>query len=174
MTFDVIILGLGAMGSAAAYHLARRGKRVLGIDQFTSPHNRGSSHGGSRMIRQAYWESPDYIPLVLRAYDLWRRLEKDTDTRLLHITGGMNIGSRDGDLVTRSIAATWQHSIPFEVLERREISRRFPVVVPQPNDVAVYEPRAGYLLPEECIRAHLKLASAAGAELAGWKGSSAD
>jgi sarcosine oxidase len=166
MPFDVIILGLGAMGSAAAYHLARRGKRVLGIDQFTSPHNRGSSHGGSRMIRQAYWESPDYIPLVLRAYDLWRSLEKDIGTRLLHITGGMNIGSGDGQLVTRAIAAAEQHSIPFEVLESREINRRFPVIVAQPNDVAVYEPRAGYLLPEECIRAHLKLASAAGAELA--------
>jgi sarcosine oxidase len=166
MPFDVIILGLGAMGSAAAHHLTQRGKRVLGIDQFTPPHNRGSSHGGSRMIRQAYWESPDYIPLVLRAYELWRRLEKDTGTPLLHITGGMNIGSTDGELVRRSIAAAGQHSIPLEVLERREISRRFPVVVPQPDDVAVYETLAGYLLPEECIRAHLTLASTAGAELA--------
>jgi sarcosine oxidase len=117
------------------------------------------------MIRQAYWESPDYIPLVLRAYELWRSLEKDADTRLLHITGGMNIGSRDGELVTRTISAAEQHSIPFEVLEGREISGQFGVIVPQPNDVAVVEPRAGYLLPEECIRAHLEVASAAGAEL---------
>lgn len=166
MHFDVIVLGLGAMGSAAAHHLARRGKRVLGIEQFTSPHDRGSSHGGSRMIRQAYWESPDYIPLVMRAYELWRKLERDANTQLLHITGGMNIGSRDGDLVTRSIAAAEKHSIPFDVLERREISRRFSAFVPQSNDVAVHEPYAGYLLPEECIRAHLKLASSAGAELA--------
>jgi sarcosine oxidase len=166
MHFDVIVLGLGAMGSAAAHHLAQRGKRVLGIEQFTSPHDRGSSHGGSRMIRQAYWESPDYIPLAMRAYELWRKLEWDTNSQLLHITGGMNIGSRDGDLVTRSIAAAEKHSIPFDVLERREISRRFPVFVPQSNDVAVYEPHAGYLLPEECIRAHLKVASSAGAELA--------
>jgi sarcosine oxidase len=118
------------------------------------------------MIRQAYWESPDYIPLVTRAYELWRKLERDTNTQLLHITGGMNIGSRDGDLVTRSIAAAQKHSVPFDVLEGREISRRFPVFVPQSNDAAVYEPNAGYLLPEECIRAHLKLASSAGAELA--------
>jgi sarcosine oxidase len=166
MPFDVIILGLGAMGSAAAHHLALRGKRVLGIEQFTSPHDKGSSHGGSRMIRQAYWESPDYIPLVLRAYELWRKLERDTNTQLLHITGGMNIGSRDGDLVTRTIAAAEKHAIPFDVLERSEINRRFPVFVPQPNDVAVHEPHAGYLLPEECIRAHLKLASSAGAKLA--------
>src|SRR6202795_2628525 len=102
--FDVIILGLGAMGSAAAHQLAQRQKKILGIEQFTSPHDRGSSHGGSRMIRQAYWESPAYIPLVLRAYELWEKLERDTGTRLLHITGGMNIGSGDGDLVRRSIA----------------------------------------------------------------------
>lgn len=118
------------------------------------------------MIRQAYWESPDYVPLVLRAYELWRKLELDADTQLLHITGGMNIGSRDGDLVMRTIAAAEKHSIPFDVLERLEISRRFPVFVPRPNDVAVHEPHAGYLLPEDCIRAHLKLASSAGATLA--------
>jgi len=118
------------------------------------------------MIRQAYWESPDYIPLVLRAYELWRKLERDTNTELLHITGGVNIGSRDGELVTRTIAAAEKHSIPFDVLERREISRRFPVFVPLSNDVAVHEPHAGYLLPEKCIRAHLKLASSAGVELA--------
>ena len=165
MPFDVIILGLGAMGSAAAYHLARRGNRVLGIEQFTSPHDKGSSHGGSRMIRQAYFESPDYIPLVLRAYELWRKLETDTGTQLLHITGGMNIGSVDGSLVTRTIAAAKRHSIPFDVLEEREIGKRFPVVVPQPGDVAVYEKNAGYLFPEECIRAHLKLAASAGAQL---------
>jgi len=165
MSFDVIILGLGAMGSAAAYHLARRGIRVLGIEQFTSPHDKGSSHGGSRMIRQAYFESPDYIPLVLRAYELWQKLERDTDTQLLHITGGMNIGSRDGELVTRTIAAARRHSIPFDVLDERELGKRFPVVVPQPGDVAVHEKNAGYLLPEECIRAHLKLAAGAGAQL---------
>ena len=104
MTFDAIVLGLGAMGSAAAYHLASRGKRVLGIEQFTSPHDKGSSHGGSRIIRQAYWEGADYIPLVRRAYELWRGLEKDGATRLLHITGGLFLGSRHGDLVSRSAA----------------------------------------------------------------------
>jgi len=165
MSYDVIVLGLGAMGSAAALHLAERGKRVLGIEQFTSPHDKGSSHGGSRMIRQAYFESPDYIPLVLRAYELWRKLERDSGTRLLHITGGLNIGSRDGELVKRTISASQQHSIPFEVLEGSAISKRFPVVVPLPGDAAVHETNAGYLFPEECIRAHLTLASRAGAEL---------
>jgi sarcosine oxidase len=165
MSYDVIVLGLGAMGSAAAMHLAERGKRVLGIEQFTAAHDLGSSHGGSRMIRQAYFESPDYIPLVLWAYELWRKLENDTGTRLLHITGGLNIGSRGGELVTRTIAAAQKHAIPFEVLEGSAIRRRFPVVVPRAGDAAVHETNAGYLLPEECIRAHLTLASRAGAEL---------
>ncbi len=165
MSYDVIVLGLGAMGSAAALHVAERGKRVLGIEQFTAAHDLGSSHGGSRMIRQAYFESPDYIPLVLGAYDLWRKLEKDTGTRLLHITGGLNIGARDGDLVKRTIAAAAKHAIPFEVLEGSAVGRRFPVFVPQPGDAAVHETNAGYLFPEECIRAHLALASRAGAEL---------
>ena len=165
MAFDVIVLGLGAMGSAAAYHLALRGKRVLAIEQFTSPHDKGSSHGGSRMIRQAYFEGPDYIPLVLRAYELWRKLEVDAGARLLHITGGLTLGSADGEMVTRTMAAARQHGIPFEVLERDEVSRRFSVIAPLADDVGVLEPHAGYLVPEECIRAHLKLAAAAGAEL---------
>ena len=94
MAFDVIVGGLGAMGSAAAYQLAARGKRVLGIEQFRSPHDRGSSHGGSRIIRQAYWEGSDYVPLVQRAYELWMRLERNTDTPVMHITGGLFVGSR--------------------------------------------------------------------------------
>ena len=164
MAYDVIVLGLGAMGSAATQHLAERGKRVLGIEQFTRAHDQGSSHGGSRMIRQAYFESPDYIPLVLRAYELWRKIERDIGTDLLRITGGLNIGSRDGELVRHTIAAAERHSIPFEVLERREVSERFPVVAPLRDDVAVYETNAGYLFPEECIRAQLGLASRTGAE----------
>jgi sarcosine oxidase len=165
MALDAIVLGLGAMGSAAAHHLAQRGKHVVGIEQFTSPHDLGSSHGGSRMIRQAYFESPDYIPLVLRAYELWRRVEADAGVRLLHITGGLTLGSKNGDLVTRTVGAARQHGIPFEVFEGAEISQRFSVVSPLAGDVAVLEPHAGYLVPEECIRAQLKLAGAAGAEL---------
>jgi sarcosine oxidase len=165
MSYDVIVLGLGAMGSAAAQHLAQRGSSVLGIEQFTASHDQGSSHGGSRMIRQAYFESPDYIPLVLRAYELWRQLERHTNTSLLQITGGLNIGSRDGELVSRTIAASEKHAIPFEVLEGDAIKHRFPAFVPRPGDAAVHEQNAGYLNPEECIRALLKVASAAGARL---------
>lgn len=164
-SFDVIVLGLGAMGGAAAYHLASRGIRVLGLEQFTSPHDRGSSHGGSRMIRQAYFESPDYIPLVLRSYDLWRKLEADSGRRLLQITGGLTLGAENGDIVSRTVAAARQHSIPFQVFDGVEVRRRFPAITPLPGDVAVLEPNAGCLIPEACIRAHLQQAASAGAQL---------
>lgn len=165
MTKDVIILGLGAMGSAAAYHLAQRGARVLGIEQFASPHDQGSSHGGSRIIRQAYWESPDYVPLVLRAYELWRRLEKDTNTELMQITGIAVMGSETGELASHTLAAAGEHSIPIEVLQRNELGRRFPQFALNTGEIAVYEPGAGYLIPEECVRAHLEVAARSGAEL---------
>src|ERR1700726_4563475 len=100
MTYDVIVLGLGAMGSAVAQHLAQRRKKVLGLEQFTPAHDKGSSHGGTRMIRQAYFESPAYVPLVLRAYELWEQLERDTGERLLTITGGLILGSAQSQLVT--------------------------------------------------------------------------
>lgn len=165
MSWDVIILGLGTMGSAAAYHLAHRGKRVLAIEQFTSPHDQGSSHGGSRIIRQAYWEGAAYIPLVSRAFELWRQLENDTHTELLHITGAVVIGHRDGELVPNTVAAAEQYAIPIDVLNAADLRRRFPAFVLQPEDDAVHEPGAGYLIPENCIRAHLQLASRAGADL---------
>jgi sarcosine oxidase len=165
MKYDMIILGLGAMGGAAAQQLAQSQMRVLGIEQFVSPHDQGSSHGGTRMIRQAYWESPAYLPLVLRAYELWEKLEKDSGAKLLNITGGLILGSADSQLVTGGIAAADQHSIKYAVLSHPQIHARFPAITPLSNDVAVYEERAGYLLAEECIRAQLKLAAQGGAEL---------
>ncbi len=165
MSYDVIVLGLGAMGSAAAQHLAQRGKRVLGIEQFTPPHDKGSSHGGTRMIRQAYWESPAYIPLVLRAYELWDQLERDAGAKLLSITGGLILGSDQSQLVQGGIAAAQHYGIPYSVLGRGEIREKFPAIMPLENDIAVHEERAGYLFPEECIRAQLKMAAKNGAEL---------
>jgi sarcosine oxidase len=165
MRYDVIVLGLGAMGSATAQQLAQPHMRVLGIEQFVSPHDQGSSHGGTRMIRQAYWESPAYLPLVLRAYELWEKLERDAGAKLLHITGGLILGSSDSPLVTGGIAAADQHSIKYAVLSPRQIHERFPAITPLTNDVAVYEEHAGYLLAEECIRVQLKLAAHGGAEL---------
>jgi sarcosine oxidase len=165
MSYDVIVLGLGAMGSAAAQHLAERGKNVLGIEQFTPPHDKGSSHGGTRMIRQAYWESPAYIPLVLRSYELWERLERDAGAKLLNITGGLILGSADTRLVSGGIAAAQTHGIKYSVLTRGEIRALFPAITPLDHDVGVHEELAGYLLPEECIRAQLKVAAQNGAEL---------
>lgn len=165
MTYDVIVLGLGAMGSSAAQQLAHRRKRVLGIDQFIPPHDQGSSHGGTRMIRQAYWESPAYLPLVLRSYELWKKLETDAGTRLLNITGGLILGSADSQLVTGGIGAADKYSIKYSVLSPREIHERFPAITPLGSDVAVFEEKAGYLLTEECIRAQLRLAAQSEAEL---------
>src|SRR5215469_14171062 len=153
MTYDAIVLGLGAMGSAAAQHLASRDVRVLGIEQFTPPHDKGSSHGGTRMIRQAYFESPDYVPLVLRAYELWEKLERDAGAKLLTITGGLILGSEESKLVRGGLAAAQAHSIPCSVYMPSEIRQRFPAITPFDDDVAVFEHRAGFLFPEECIRA---------------------
>jgi sarcosine oxidase len=163
--FDTIVLGLGAMGSAAAYHLAQRGNRVLGIEQFTPAHEKGSSHGSSRIIRQAYHEHPDYVPLVLRAYELWERLEHDSGSRLLNITGGLMIGAPTAPVIRGSTESARQHGLQHEILDAAEIHRRFPPLTPQPDEIALHEPKAGYLVPEESIRQHLKEAARLGAGL---------
>src|SRR5687768_6942084 len=121
---DVIVAGLGGMGSAAAAHLAARGAKVLGIDRFTPSHDRGSSHGRSRIIRQAYFESPAYVPLLLRAYELWRELERDTSASVLTITGGLMIGTPDSDVFSGSLASARMHGLEHEVLDAAEINRR--------------------------------------------------
>ncbi len=153
------------MGSAAAYHLAARGKRVLGLEQFTPAHDRGSSHGSSRIIRQAYNEDPGYVPLVLRAYELWARLERDTSTQLLTITGGLFLGAENSDVVQGSLRSAKEHNLAYEFLDAREIRRRFPVLHPSADDCAVYETKAGFLRPEAAVAAHLGLATQHGAVL---------
>src|SRR5881409_2647448 len=125
-TADVIVLGLGAMGSAAAYHLARRGVRVASIEQYTPAHDRGSSHGRSRIIREAYFEHPDYVPLIQRAYELWRGLEQETRERLLIMTGGLMIGPHEGVLVQGALASARTHRLPHELISAEEVQRRFP------------------------------------------------
>ncbi len=153
------------MGSAAASHLARRGRRVLGLDRFPPAHDRGSSHGRSRIIREAYWEHPSYVPLVRRAYELWTDLERASGRLLLMITGGIMIGAPDSDLVRGSLESARTHHLTHEVLDARAIRRRFPVFAPGDEMVGVFEPRAGMLFVEECVLAHLQQASRAGAEL---------
>ncbi len=164
-TTDVIIIGLGAMGSAAAYHLARRGSRVIGLEQFTPAHEWGSSHGKSRIIREAYFEHPAYVPLVQRAYELWQELQQEAGIPLLLPTRGLMIGPSEGELVRGALASAKAHDLPHELLTREDVQHRFPVFRLEPGMVAVLEPRAGVLFPEACVQAHLSAATRAGAEL---------
>lgn len=164
-TFDVIVVGLGGMGSAAAAHLAARGQRVLGLEQFQPAHDRGSSHGRSRVIRLAYFEHPAYVPLLRRAYDLWRRLETDTGRRLLEVTGGLMIGAPDSEVVSGSLRSAREHGLAHELLDAAEIHRRFHPFTPRPGTVGVHEREAGILFPEEAIRAHLDVAVDSGAHV---------
>ena len=165
MSYDTIVAGLGGMGSAAAYHLAGRGRRVLGLERHAPAHDKGSSHGQSRIIRQAYFEDQAYVPLVLRAYELWEQLERETDRELMSLVGGLMVGPRDGALVSGSVASADAHGLPYEILEAPELKRRYPIFEPDPNVVALYEERAGFVRPEAGVRAHLDGAAALGADL---------
>ena len=144
---DVIVVGLGAIGSAAARALARRGLRVVGLDRFAPPHALGSSHGDSRIIREAYFEHPAYVPLVQRAYLLWDELERESGRTLFTRTGGVMIGPRDGELVRGALLSATTHSLPHELLDASAIATRFPALRPRADWVGVYEPNDGVLRP---------------------------
>jgi sarcosine oxidase len=163
--YDTIIIGLGAMGSASAYELARRGKRVLGLERFTPAHDQGSSHGQSRIIRLAYLESPKYVPLLLRAYELWDDVQREAGERLLTITGGLMIGATSTKAFSGSVRSASEYNLEVEILEAPEIRRRFPQFTPGPNVMALYEARGGVLYPEAVINAYLRLAAGHGAHL---------
>ena len=163
--YDVIVAGLGGMGSSAAYHLAGRGKRVLGLERFAPAHDMGSSHGQSRIIRQAYFEDPAYVPLLLRAYELWERLEQETGEDLMTLSGGLMIGPPESHTFTGSKASADEYGLPYEVLEAPELKRRYPVFEPTPGTVALFEEKAGFVRPEASVRAHLDRAASMGADL---------
>ena len=163
--FDVVICGLGAMGSAAAWQLARRGRRVLGLERFVPGHDRGSSHGRTRIIRLGYFEHPSYVPLVRRAYGLWRNLEGRCRRRLLHVTGIAEIGPGTGELVPGTRASMELHGVRHEVLSAAEAMRRFPVFALPPDYLAVLQPDGGFVEVEPAIMASLALAAAAGAQI---------
>jgi sarcosine oxidase len=163
--FDVAICGLGAMGSAALYALARRGCRVLGIERYAPGHERGSSHGETRIVRLSYFEHPSYVPLVRRAYGLWRDLERAAGCQLLHITGIVEIGPPDGALVTGTLTSARAHGLPHELLAAHEIMRRFPAFRLPPAHVGVVQPDGGFVEAEASIHAMLALAQGMGAEI---------
>ena len=162
---DVIVLGLGGMGSATAAHLARRGVSVIGLEQFHPNHDRGSSHGETRIIRKAYFESPDYVPLLERAYELWNDLEQSSGQDLLTITGGLNIGTVDSGFVTGSTRAAREYGLTVEELSASEVSKRFPGFQLPESLMALYDPAAGFLRPERCVQTHLDVATRNGARL---------
>jgi sarcosine oxidase len=163
--FDVAVVGLGAMGSAAVWHLARRGQRVVGLDRFAPGHERGSSHGATRIIRLGYFEHPAYVPLLRRAYKLWKELETASGCSLLEVTGIAEIGPPTGSLVTGTLATAQAHDLPHTVLAASDLMRRFPGFRVPADYVAVVQEDGGLLKPEPAIAALLRLAKAAGAEL---------
>jgi sarcosine oxidase len=163
--FDVAVVGLGAMGSAALLHLARRGARVVGIERFASGHDRGSSHGETRIIRLGYFEHPSYVPLLRRTYELWRELEAAAGVKLMHITGIVEIGPPDGTVVPGTLLASRMHGLTHEVLDADETMRRFPAFHVPKDYVGVFQPDGGFLAVEPAIEAQLALAHKAGAEI---------
>jgi len=162
---DVAIVGLGVMGSATALELSRRGLSVIGFDRFTPPHTWGSSHGDTRIIREAYFEDPVYVPMVQRSFELWHALEALAGTPLLQQTGGLMIGARGSVLVEGALRSAELHRLQYSRLSAEEIRARFPVLTPEPDMVAVWEPRAGVLRTEACVTALLEQARRSGAEL---------
>jgi sarcosine oxidase len=165
MTFDVVVIGLGAMGSAAVASLARRGCRVVGIERFAPGHDRGSSHGATRIIRLGYFEHPSYVPLLRAAYPLWHDLAAKSGVPLVHITGIVEIGAPDSDVVAGTLRASLMHGLAHEVLDARALMRRFPAFRMPADFVGVFQADGGFLRAEQAIHAQLALARDAGAQL---------
>ncbi len=165
MSFDAIVVGLGAHGSAAARSLAERGVSVLGLEAFERAHGLGSSGGRTRIFRVAYFEHPGYVPLLIEAWDRWLALERETGARLLEQTGGLYAGPPDSAVFLGSLRSSEEHSLPHEVLTSDELRRRFPQFVVADDVVGLYEERAGFLRSEAGIEAQLSMAERSGAEL---------
>jgi sarcosine oxidase len=163
--YDTVVVGLGVTGSAAAWQLARRGLQVLGLEQYSPLHTLGSSHGRTRIIREAYFEHPLYVPLVQRAWTLWEELERETGAGLLRQTGGLTIGGAEGTVFTGALRSAREHALAHEVLTAEEVRRRFPALAPTGDMAAVFEERAGVLMTEPCLEALQGAARARGADL---------
>ena len=163
--YDAIVIGLGGMGSAALYHLARRGLNVLGIDQFGIAHEMGSSHGLTRIIRLAYYEDTSYVPLLRRSYALWAELERDFGEQLFCQTGSIDMGPPDGEVFSGSLRSCIENDLEHETLSSRQLSQRFPAYQMPADTMALYQPQGGLLIPERCVTAHVQLARHHGAEV---------
>jgi len=163
--FDAIVIGTGGMGAAALMHLAARGVRVCGLDRFPPGHDRGSSHGQTRLIRLAYFEHPDYVPLLRRAYELWQELEAASGRPLLVESGLLMAGPPEGEVLAGTVASATIHSLPIERMTSREAMCRWPGIRLPEEWAAVHEKRAGYLFVEDCVRAHAAEAVRLGARI---------
>lgn len=165
MRADVLVAGVGGCGASALYHLARRGVRAIGIDRFPPGHDRGSSHGDTRVIRQAYFEHPDYVPLLRRAYDLWREIEDDADATLLELCGLLLMGPPEGEALAGCREASEKYGVPLDEVDAAAVVDRFPSVRLADGLSAVWEPLGGYLRVEECVRTYARRAVEQGAQL---------
>ncbi|MGI9147522.1 MAG: N-methyl-L-tryptophan oxidase [Chloroflexota bacterium] len=163
--YDAIVVGIGGMGSATAYHLARRGQQVLGLERFEIPHTLGSSHGITRIIRLAYYEHPSYVPLLQRAFELWRELQAGFGEQLLYVTGSIDAGPPGSGVFEGSLESCRLHGLAHEVLSGAQLSDRFPAYRLPREMVALLQPEGGFLLPERCVVGHAEAARGAGAEL---------
>lgn len=171
--YDIIIIGLGAMGSAALYQASQRGARVLGIDRYDPPHTLGSSHGDTRITRLAIGEGEMYMPFIQRANQIWAELEAKSGRTLFHRSGGLIIAPEtgaarfhaEGDFVELSARIAGKFGIAHEILDAAQIAQRFPLLTPQDCDRAYYEPESGVLRPERCIQTQLELALAEQADI---------
>ncbi|MQG45640.1 MAG: N-methyl-L-tryptophan oxidase [SAR202 cluster bacterium] len=164
-SYDAIVIGVGGMGSAAVYHLARRGLQVLGLEKHAIPHEMGSSHGYSRMIRYTLQEHPSYVPLVRRSYELWHEMEETAGEELMVTTGSIRAGAPDSPFFLNAQEACDLHSIPYEILTASEVNKRFPGYRFPEEISSVYQADGGFLLPERCIVTHVQAAERAGADV---------
>ena len=164
-SYDAIVIGVGGMGSAAVYHLAQRGLQVLGVEKHAIPHEMGSSHGYSRMIRYTLQEHPSYVPLVRRSYELWHEMEETAGEELMVTTGSIRAGAPDSPFFLNAQEACDLHSIPYEILTASEVNKRFPGYRFPEEISSVYQADGGFLLPEQCIVTHVQAAERAGADV---------
>ncbi len=165
--FDTIVIGVGGMGSATVYQLAAREQRVLGIEQFDIPHSQGSSHGVNRIIRLAYFEHPSYVPLLWRAFELWREIEFRVNQRLLVVTGALDIGTAESETITGSLRSCNEWHLRHKLLDHNDVARRFPGYQLPAGHVAVHQPEGGFVMSEQAIVAHVMAALDLGAEVHG-------
>ncbi|WP_330298458.1 N-methyl-L-tryptophan oxidase [Streptomyces sp. NBC_00503] len=162
---DVIVVGLGAMGSQTLWRLAERGVDVIGIEQFTPGHDHGASHGESRIIRSAYAEGASYVPLVKEAWQLWRDLEHASGRALLEQTGALMLGPADSPVIVGPLASARAWDLKYKVLDTEELRGAFPQYAPLDGLMGFYEEDAGYLRPEASVTAAVEVARARGAEV---------